>query len=101
MKPITRRGFGKRLLAAGILPLTAGSLDGLLEQQKSETPIATPDTIAGYALSSDEKTLAAKYLAAHEKRMTPLRVVDLPNSLAPSILYRIEPPVTKRKSGNG
>lgn len=76
-------------------------MDSLLEQQKPEASIVAPDIVAGYALTSDEKALAAKFLASHEKSMTPLRAMDLPNSLAPSVLYRIEPPVAKRKSGNG
>ncbi len=97
MGSMTRRDFTRHVLAAGFLPVTTG----IIQQEKSETSPSLPDAIAGYTLTPEDKTLAAKFLAAHEKAMAPLRATDLPNSLVPSFVYRVEPPASKRKSGNG
>ena len=94
MNTLTRRTFGKRILAAGALPLLKNPL---LEPQSSNPEQIVTDTIAGYKLTKEEKQLVAKFLSTHEKNMAPLREKDLPNSLAPSFVFGC--PTTKGESG--
>ena len=84
MNTFTRRTLGKRLLFASVLPLLKNPI---LAQQTTETVVALPDTIAGYALTMEDKKLATKFLSEHEKNMKPLREKDLPNSLAPNFVF--------------
>jgi hypothetical protein len=83
MNKLTRRTFGKRVLAAGALPL----LKLELQTSNPEPQIIIPDKLAGYKLSAEEKLLATKFLTTQEKNMAPLRERDLPNSLAPSFVF--------------
>lgn len=86
MNTISRRTFGKRFLAVGVLPLIASPLDEA-QTPGDEPGVAIPDMIAGYTLTQEEKQLAAKFLSTHEKNMLPLRGNDLPNSLPPAFLF--------------
>lgn len=84
MNKLSRRTFGKRILAASALPL----LKYPVPEQQTPAPVAVvPDTIAGYKLTQEDKQLAAKFLSTHEKNMAALRERDLPNSLAPNFLF--------------
>jgi len=82
---ITRRAFGQWLLSALALPAL-----GFQSQQKTPPP---PDIIAGHQLTADERELAAKFLATHQKHLGPLRESDLPNDLPPN--FRFFSPVMK------
>ncbi len=79
---LTRRMFGKRMLAASALPVV-----GLASDQTANSQPAVPDTIAGYKLTDDDKQLTSKFLSNHEKNMMPLRAKELPNGLAPSFMF--------------
>lgn len=97
MNKLSRRVFGKRLLAAGALPL----LDFQVSKSQTgshEGTIATPDAIAGYTLSGEEKELVSKFLATHEKNMSALRTTDLPNSLPPDFIFASPGPAEKTSS---
>ena len=76
---ITRRAFGQWLLSAMALPTL-----GFQSQQKSAQP---PDIIAGHQLTADERELAAKFLATHQKHIGPLRESELPNDLPPDFRF--------------
>lgn len=76
---ITRRAFGQWLLGFMALPALP-----LQEQQK---PPQVPDTVAGHRLSGEERELAAKFLATHEKHIGPLRERALPNDLPPDFRF--------------
>jgi hypothetical protein len=88
MGSLTRRAFAKSLVLASVLPVARVPL--VISQTKQDTlpPPAVPDSIDGYALSREEKQLAAKFLADHETKMTPLREKSLPNSLPPNLLFK-------------
>jgi hypothetical protein len=88
MSPLTRRAFAKTLLAASVLPITKVPLAIGQTKQDSLPPPVIPDAIAGYTPTNEEKQLAAKFLANHEKNMMPLREKDLPNSLPPNLLFK-------------
>ncbi len=93
MTTITRRIFAARLFAVSLLPwlkVRAGT------QQEQGTPKSAPERIAGYNLTEDDRSVLAKYQSNLEKDMAPLRERDLPNSLAPLILFR-SAPVKKRE----
>jgi hypothetical protein len=94
MDPITRRSFGKTLLATVVLPHLGSST--LAEQAAAASP-AVPDTIAGHVLTADEKVLTAKFLADQEKNLSGLRLESLPNSLQPAI--RFASPTMKERDG--
>lgn len=93
MNRLTRRSFGKKMLAIGaasivqppsLLPQTSNPRR---VESSTEPAVEVPDVIAGYTLTAEEKQLAAKYLANHEKNMQPLRATDLPNSLPPDFIF--------------
>ncbi len=76
---ITRRAFGQWLLSAMALPA--------LGYQSQQTTVQSPDVIAGHQLTADERELAAKFLATHQKHISPLRERELPNDLPPDFLF--------------
>ena len=84
MNKLTRRTFGKRLLATSSLPFI--NLPSYAEQT-ANPELAIPDTIAGYKLTAEDKQLAGRFLANHEKNMSALREKELPNSLAPAFMF--------------
>ena len=88
MSSLTRRAFAKTLLAASVLPMAKLPLAVGQTKQDTLPPPAIPDSVAGYTPTSEEKQLAAKFLATHEKGMMPLREKDLPNSLPPNLLFK-------------
>ncbi len=95
MDKLTRRTFGKHLLAASTLPL----INLPSSAQETTNPETTvPDTIAGYRLTPEDKQLALKFLANHEKNMLPLREKELPNSLAPAFIFASPLPKREAKS---
>jgi len=97
MSLISRRLFGRTILAGVLLPTTKVRLPGQQQQVEAAPSPQVPDTIAGYTLSSEERTLATKFLGVHEKNMSPLRLNDLPNNLAPS--FQFVSPNMKRSGG--
>ncbi|MBX2991313.1 MAG: hypothetical protein KF749_09095 [Bacteroidetes bacterium] len=86
MHRLTRRSFGKKLLAAGAFSLIEHS-PILPQTSNAEPDIEIPDSIAGYTLSAEDKQLAGKFLMNHEQNMNALRETDLPNSLPPDFIF--------------
>ena len=84
MNTLTRRTFGKRILAATALPLMKSPA---YEPQSPESGAKVPDVIAGYTLTPEDRQLAARFLATHEKNLSALRENDLPNGLAPNFIF--------------
>jgi hypothetical protein len=84
---ISRRRFSKHLVVAATVPLVEFARDETRSQEQTTSPIPLPDVIAEYHLNDEEKHVAAKFLATHEKNMGPLRETDLPNALAPSYIF--------------
>jgi hypothetical protein len=82
MEKLSRRTFGKYLLAATTLPLTVPQAQAPSTERQTFPPI-----IAGYTLTAEEKRLAEKFFATHEKNMASLRARDLPNALAPALFF--------------
>ena len=78
MNKLTRRTFGKRILATGVLPLLPQR-----SHAQTEATALIPPAIAGYKPTAEERALTEKYLSTHEKNFSSLRERDLPNSLAP------------------
>lgn len=86
MNRLSRRSFGKKLLAAGAFSLIEHP--PILSQTSNPEPVIDlPDSIAGYTLSVEDKQLASKFLMNHEKNMKALRETDLPNNLPPDFIF--------------
>jgi hypothetical protein len=86
MEKLSRRTFSRYLLAATTLPLKSAEASPL-PQISSATNPTIPDIIAGYRLTADDKRLAEKFFAMHEKNMASLRERELPSALAPAFLF--------------
>lgn len=97
MKSLTRRAFGKTLLTACAVPLVGNSPVRLQSEEQPSSPYQLPERIAGYVPTAEERHLAAKFLESHEKNIATLRVQDLPNGLAPSLMF--SSPIIKGENG--
>jgi len=93
---LSRRTFGKRILAASAVPLLR--LEPLPGQTETTPSPIVPDAIAGYKLTAEDKQLAVKFLSTHEKNMSALREKDLLNSLAPNFIFASPTTNEKRPS---
>ncbi len=82
---LSRREFHKALLAAGTLPV----LDRALREHQE------PSMSSGYVPTAEEQTLADAFLEGHNGRMRSLRDQDLPNSLAPAVIFSCPAPQKK------
>lgn len=93
MNELTRRAFGKRILAASALPLLRNPILETLRRSpygqtsNPEPQVIVPDAVASYKLTQEDKPLVAKFLSIYEKNMSALREKDLPNSLAPNFIF--------------
>ncbi len=96
MKSLTRRAFGKTILAAGTAPFM-GAVVLPMQSEQPQRVIALPERVAGYLMTEDERQLALKFLAHHEKNIQPLRERDLPNGLVPHFIFAS--PVMKGENG--
>jgi len=90
MQRVSRRTFTALLFSAAFLRKANGDTTRTKQADIALRTLSIPDTIAGHVLTQEEKDLAARFISEHEEGMTPLREIDLPNSLAPSICYRNE-----------
>lgn len=97
MKKLSRRTFGKYLLAASTLPFHTAETSPPPQNPSSANP-TIPDIIAGYTLTAEEKRLVEKFLAVHEKNMASLRERDLPNALAPA--FHFASPASNGETGD-
>jgi hypothetical protein len=97
MKPLNRRTFTKCLLTSSLIPIMHGQLPAIQIREMPPGTASVPDSIAGRELTLEERELVRKFIVSHEKEMIPLRQRDLPNSLAPGIVFAS--PIMHKTSG--
>ena len=91
MHPISRRSFGKLLIATGLSGRVLGKALDATESQQILPPLIVPDEVAGRRLTGEEKDLAGRFLIAYENAMAPLRRADLAYGVAPSFRFNSPP----------
>ena len=87
MPKLTRREFGKRLAVVSATAVVTQPHAVVQTSAVQQETNSVPDTIAGYRLSEEDKQLAAKFIANHDKTMAPLSENNLSNDLPPDIVF--------------